>query len=141
MTVHDKLTYAGNPENIAGLPSSRVELVVGDICDAALVDRLVSETDAVVHYAAESLRFLFISALDGAYVAALQDETVDMADFIAGLSFRYGHRAVSEASFVRRCSERATQRRARVPGLVHSSLSVLSPSILSRVSIPKGVMW
>ena len=35
-------------------PSSRVELVVGDICDAALVDRLVSETDAVVHYAAES---------------------------------------------------------------------------------------
>ena len=50
----DKLTYAGNPENIAGLPSDRVELVVGDICDAALVDRLVSETDAVVHYAAES---------------------------------------------------------------------------------------
>lgn len=54
VTVLDKLTYAGNPENIAGLPSDRVELVVGDICDAALVDRLVSETDAVVHYAAES---------------------------------------------------------------------------------------
>ena len=50
----DKLTYAGNPENVAGLPADRVELVVGDICDAALVDRLVSETDAVVHYAAES---------------------------------------------------------------------------------------
>ena len=27
---------------------------MGDVCDAALVDRLVSETDAVVHYAAES---------------------------------------------------------------------------------------
>ena len=54
VTVLDKLTYAGNPDNIAGLPSDRVELVVGDICDAALVDRLVSETDAVVHYAAES---------------------------------------------------------------------------------------
>ena len=54
VTVLDKLTYAGNPENIAGLPSDRVELVVGDICDAELVDRLVSETDAVVHYAAES---------------------------------------------------------------------------------------
>ena len=54
VTVLDKLTYAGNPENIAGLPADRVELVVGDICDAALVDRLVSETDAVVHYAAES---------------------------------------------------------------------------------------
>ena len=54
VTVLDKLTYAGNPENIAGLPSDRVELVVGDICDAALVDRLVSDADAVVHYAAES---------------------------------------------------------------------------------------
>lgn len=54
VTVLDKLTYAGNPDNIAGLPSDRVELVVGDICDAALVDRLVSGTDAVVHYAAES---------------------------------------------------------------------------------------
>ena len=54
VTVLDKLTYAGNPGNIAGLPSDRVELVVGDICDAALVDRLVSDADAVVHYAAES---------------------------------------------------------------------------------------
>ena len=54
VTVLDKLTYAGNPDNIAGLPADRVELVVGDICDATLVDRLVSETDAVVHYAAES---------------------------------------------------------------------------------------
>ena len=54
VTVLDKLTYAGNPENIAGLPADRVELVVGDICDAALVDRLVADADAVVHYAAES---------------------------------------------------------------------------------------
>ncbi|OUP10063.1 dTDP-glucose 4,6-dehydratase [Collinsella sp. An2] len=54
VTVLDKLTYAGNPENIAGLDPGRVELVVGDICDAALVDRLVCRADAVVHYAAES---------------------------------------------------------------------------------------
>ena len=54
VTVLDKLTYAGNPENIAGLPADRVELVVGDICDAGLVDRLVPGHDAVVHYAAES---------------------------------------------------------------------------------------
>ena len=50
----DKLTYAGNPENIAGLPSDRVELVVGDICDAGLLDRIVPGHDAIVHYAAES---------------------------------------------------------------------------------------
>ena len=54
VTVLDKLTYAGNPENIAGLPADRVELVVGDICDAELLDRIVPGHDAIVHYAAES---------------------------------------------------------------------------------------
>lgn len=54
VTVLDKLTYAGNKENIAGLPSDRVELVVGDICDKELLDKLVSGHDAIVHYAAES---------------------------------------------------------------------------------------
>ena len=54
VTVLDKLTYAGNPENIAGLPDDRVELVVGDICDRELLDRIVPGHDAIVHYAAES---------------------------------------------------------------------------------------
>ena len=54
VTVLDKLTYAGNPENIAGLPDDRVELVVGDICDKELLDSLVPGHDAIVHYAAES---------------------------------------------------------------------------------------
>lgn len=54
VTVLDKLTYAGNPENLAGLDPDRVRLVVGDICDEALLDELVPEADAVVHYAAES---------------------------------------------------------------------------------------
>ena len=54
VTVLDKLTYAGNPENIAGLPPDRVELVVGDICDAELLERIVPDHDAIVHFAAES---------------------------------------------------------------------------------------
>lgn len=54
VTVLDKLTYAGNKENIAGLPEDRVELVVGDICDKGLLDKLVPDHDAIVHYAAES---------------------------------------------------------------------------------------
>lgn len=54
VTVLDKLTYAGNKENIAGLPENRVELVVGDICDKELLARLVPGHDAIVHYAAES---------------------------------------------------------------------------------------
>ncbi len=54
VTVLDKLTYAGNKENIVGLSEDRVELVVGDICDKELLDRLVPGHDAIVHYAAES---------------------------------------------------------------------------------------
>jgi dTDP-glucose 4,6-dehydratase len=54
VTVLDALTYAGNRESLAGLPEDRVELVVGDIADAPLVDELFADADAVVHYAAES---------------------------------------------------------------------------------------
>ena len=54
ITVLDALTYAGNPANLEGLDPSRVTLVQGDITDAELVDKLVAEHDAVVHYAAES---------------------------------------------------------------------------------------
>ena len=54
VTVLDKLTYAGNPANVAGLPPERVELVVGDVCDAGLLASLVPGHDAVVHFAAET---------------------------------------------------------------------------------------
>lgn len=54
ITVLDKLTYAGNRENLADLLGSQVELVVGDICDADLLDEVVPGNDVVVHFAAES---------------------------------------------------------------------------------------
>ena len=54
VTVLDKLTYAGNRANIEEILGDRVELVVGDIADATLVDKLAAEADAIVHYAAES---------------------------------------------------------------------------------------
>lgn len=54
VTVLDALTYAGNIENIAGLPEDRVDFVHGNICDAELLDKLVPGHDAIVHYAAES---------------------------------------------------------------------------------------
>ena len=54
ITVLDKLTYAGNPANIDGLPQSQVELVIGDICDVSLLERIVPGCDAIVHFAAES---------------------------------------------------------------------------------------
>jgi dTDP-glucose 4,6-dehydratase len=54
VVVLDKLTYAGNTGSLDGLPPERVHIVVGDICDAGLVDKLVDGTDAVIHFAAES---------------------------------------------------------------------------------------
>lgn len=53
VTVLDALTYAGRRESLAGVEDA-IELVVGDITDAELVSRLVAESDAVVHFAAES---------------------------------------------------------------------------------------
>ena len=53
VTVLDALTYAGSRESLEPLADA-VRLVEGDITDAALVSRLVSESDAVVHFAAET---------------------------------------------------------------------------------------
>lgn len=52
--VLDSLTYAGNPQSLAGL--GQIELVVGDICDTALVNQLLRDRgiDTLVHFAAES---------------------------------------------------------------------------------------
>jgi len=55
ITVLDKLTYAGNPANLAefeGTPGYR--FVTGDICDQALVDSLAAGVDAIVNFAAET---------------------------------------------------------------------------------------
>jgi dTDP-glucose 4,6-dehydratase len=53
----DKLTYAGNLENLKAVErSERYRFVHGDICDRALVDALMEEEkpEAIVHFAAES---------------------------------------------------------------------------------------
>jgi dTDP-glucose 4,6-dehydratase len=53
----DKLTYAGNLDNLKEVENHPgYTFVQGDICDAALVGRLLSEhaPDAIVHFAAES---------------------------------------------------------------------------------------
>jgi len=53
----DKLTYAGNLENLAPVADDkRYRFVQGDICDAALVNKTIAETtpDVIVHFAAES---------------------------------------------------------------------------------------
>ncbi len=53
VTVLDALTYASDGSSLASLGES-ITLVEGDITDGPLVDRLVGETDVVVHFAAET---------------------------------------------------------------------------------------
>ncbi len=51
----DKLTYAGNPDNLKDIEkNSNYSFVRGDICDNAVVRRLMQKVDTVVHFAAES---------------------------------------------------------------------------------------
>jgi dTDP-glucose 4,6-dehydratase len=53
ITVVDKLTYAGNANTLAPV-LNKINFITGDICDKELMDKLISETDIVVHFAAES---------------------------------------------------------------------------------------
>jgi dTDP-glucose 4,6-dehydratase len=52
----DKLTYAGNLENVADAPRDRSRFVHGDICDQKLVEKILAEEKpwAIVNFAAES---------------------------------------------------------------------------------------
>ncbi len=53
ITVIDALTYAGNRASLRTV-EDRIEFVQGDIADRELMDKLVANTDLVVHFAAES---------------------------------------------------------------------------------------
>ncbi|MBN1543338.1 dTDP-glucose 4,6-dehydratase, partial [candidate division KSB1 bacterium] len=51
----DKLTYAGNPDNLKDIAGrSNYRFIKGDICDADLVDSVMPGIDRVVNFAAES---------------------------------------------------------------------------------------
>ena len=53
VTVLDALTYAGSREALDSLGAT-IRLVEGDVTDNVLVDALVADSDAVVHFAAET---------------------------------------------------------------------------------------
>jgi len=55
ITNLDKLTYAGNPDNLKSLESNQnYTFIKGDICDKILANNLVAKVNAIVHFAAES---------------------------------------------------------------------------------------
>lgn len=95
VTVLDKLTYAGNPSNIAGLPPERVELVVGDVCDAELLASLVPGHDAVVHFAAETHNDNSI-ADPAPFLRTNVDGTFCLLEAVRGCGARYHHVSTDE---------------------------------------------
>src|SRR6185312_6941290 len=55
ITVYDKLTYAGRPENLLAVQEHpRYRFVQGDIVDAKLLDDVLPGHDVIVNFAAES---------------------------------------------------------------------------------------
>lgn len=57
IVVYDKLTYAGNLDNLRAVENDpRYHFIQGDICDAALVEQTVQEQeiDTIVNFAAET---------------------------------------------------------------------------------------
>ncbi len=56
IVILDKLTYAGNKENLEGLPEGRYDLCVGDIADAKFMDEIFKRYHPtyVVNFAAET---------------------------------------------------------------------------------------
>lgn len=54
ITVYDKLTYAGNKDNLTNLLDKKVNFIHADICDEIAINDAVSNCDMVVHFAAES---------------------------------------------------------------------------------------
>ena len=50
----DKLTYAGNPDNLRDISASGYTFIKGDICDPYAVNKAMEGVDTVVHFAAES---------------------------------------------------------------------------------------
>jgi len=55
IVVLDKLTYAGNLENLADVAGEpRYAFVRGDICDPAIVAQVTADADAIVNFAAET---------------------------------------------------------------------------------------
>jgi dTDP-glucose 4,6-dehydratase len=54
ITNLDKLTYAGNRDNLRDISNPGYTFIKGDICDPDTVNKAMEGTDTVVHFAAES---------------------------------------------------------------------------------------
>ncbi|MBI3607916.1 MAG: dTDP-glucose 4,6-dehydratase [Nitrospirae bacterium] len=94
VTNLDKLTYAGNPENVRDLErDSRYAFIRGDICDPEIVDRAAKDADAIINFAAET--HVDRSLLDpGAFIKT----DVDGTRILLEAARRYGHQRYIQIS-------------------------------------------
>lgn len=91
ITVLDALTYAGRRDNV----DPRARFVEGDIRDSALVDRLVAETDLIVHFAAESHNDRSL-ADPGVFVSTNIRGTVTLLEAASRHGVRFHHVSTDE---------------------------------------------
>jgi dTDP-glucose 4,6-dehydratase len=54
ITNVDKLTYAGNLDNLKGIETKNYKFVKADICNKKIIDKLVPKHDWVINFAAET---------------------------------------------------------------------------------------
>lgn len=92
----DDLTYAGNLENLKKWETdSRHTFVKGDILDQALMDKLVSNCDAIIHFAAESHVDRSISS-PGAFVQTNIQGTYTLLESARKYNRRFHHISTDE---------------------------------------------
>ena len=94
VTVIDAMTYAGRRESLADVADA-IRLVEGDICDAELIDQLVAESDAVVHFAAESHNDNSL-ADPSAFVSTNLVGTYTLLEAVRAHQVRYHHISTDE---------------------------------------------
>jgi dTDP-glucose 4,6-dehydratase len=87
VVVLDKLTYAGSEANLESVAADpRLRFVRGDICDATLVNDVMSGVDLVVHFAAEShVDRSILGAADFVLTNVLGTQTLLQAALSAGV--------------------------------------------------------
>jgi dTDP-glucose 4,6-dehydratase len=97
VVVLDAFTYAGNIENLAPVrDDERLSIVEGDILDRPLVDKLIVEADAVVHFAAEShVDRSIVGARDFVMTNVVGTQTLLDAALVHGLD-RFVHVSTDE---------------------------------------------
>jgi dTDP-glucose 4,6-dehydratase len=95
VTVLDKLTYAGNPANLAPVAGDpRYRFVQGDICSADDLDRALPGHDLVVNFAAES----HVDRSIGGAAADFVTTNVLGAQQVFAAALRHGVRTVLHVS-------------------------------------------